>query len=383
MHYRDNGLPKQKSGHWLCVIGISIVLLACVFAAWGDGEGKCMKRRLSHGGWVKITDHLKGDDLNTRGEGLEPYAHGHEKKYYDKNWKIIATGRSYSDIDFDDPNLPYYDNRNDDYVDCPTAPQPETVRHPQPEPVRRRRWSQTGSERRVENEEVIEEVTEQHVHPHPVPPPPRTPTCDTDLSFDFNLTCYNWEITEDYTLIGFPITPIWNKTIRELHANFRRELRVKVFLSQAFVDGRWVSYRGFGRDEPNQEIGDIQITPHLGLMVALQESVGFVGHPQQGEIIDLEPGIHLIGLPEVPGNFERASDFLSVDGVEWVKIGYSPSKHIDSQDDPDDQDLRAGQAIRIRVTNAVTLDLRGTAPAAAPQAYRQGTLTTSWGAMKR
>ena len=72
-----------------------------------------MERRLSHGGWVKIVGHLEGEELETRGEGLEPYAHGHEKEYYDINWNKIATGRSYSDVDFDDPNLPDYDNRDD------------------------------------------------------------------------------------------------------------------------------------------------------------------------------------------------------------------------------------------------------------------------------
>ena len=138
----------------------------------------------------------------------------------------------------------------------------------------------------------------------------------------------------------------------------------------------------------NPEVRDIPITPHLAVMVNFkrsEESIGLLGTPQQGQIIDLEPGIHLIGLPEAPGNFNRASDFLSVDGVEWVKIGYSPNKHIDSQDDPDDQDLKAGQAIRISVTEDVTLDLRGSIPetAAAPSVRRKGTLATSWGAMKR
>ena len=38
MHYRGNGLPKRKSGHWLGGIGISIALLACVITAWGHGS---------------------------------------------------------------------------------------------------------------------------------------------------------------------------------------------------------------------------------------------------------------------------------------------------------------------------------------------------------
>ena len=36
MYYRGNGFPKRKSEYWLGVIGICIMLLACVFAAWGN-----------------------------------------------------------------------------------------------------------------------------------------------------------------------------------------------------------------------------------------------------------------------------------------------------------------------------------------------------------
>ena len=225
---------------------------------------------------------------------------------------------------------------------------------------------------------MIEEVTEPQREP-------RDPTCDTDFSVS-GIICYNWQITDRYQLIGFPVLPLVWDTVGWLHYSFERRLQRKNILFEVFIDGRWLSYKGGGRDETNPEVGDIPITPHLGILVNFnprsEESIGLLGTPQEGEIIDLEPGIHLIGLPEAPANFGRASDFLSVDGVEWVRIGYSPSKHIDSQDDPDDQDLRAGQAIRIRVTEPVTLDLRGTAPAAAPMAPRQGTLATSWGSMK-
>ena len=189
---------------------------------------------------------------------------------------------------------------------------------------------------------------------------------------------YEWKIIERPQLIGFPILPMGVETIRELYDLFEECLGVDRFLSQLFVNERWASNR------ENPEIGDTLITPHMGMMVSLPESVRFIGCQQQGEVVDLQPGIHLIGLPEVPQIYQRASDFLSADGIEWVKLGYH-AKRVSSEDDPDDQDLRAGQAIRISVTNAVTLDLRGTIveTLAAPSVRRRGTLATSWGAMKR
>ena len=235
------------------------------------------------------------------------------------------------------------------------------------------------------------EETERAESPEPEPEleyVPPSPTCDADFSVS-GIICYNWQIEDRYQLIGFPILPSFGiDTVGWLHYYLERKLQRRDILFQALVDGRWLSYRGGGRNEVNPEIGNIKITPHFGLMINFKRSektVGFLGTPQYGEVIDLEPGTHLIGLPEVPANYQRASNFLSVDGVEWVKIGYGDPQKIDSVDDPDDQDLQAGQAIRISVTEDVTLDLRGLIPetAAAPSVRRKGTLATSWGAMKR
>ena len=50
--------------------------------------------------------------------------------------------------------------------------------------------------------------------------------------------------------------------------------------------------------------------------------------------------------------------------------------------DPGDELLYPGQGLMLSSTVETQLDLSGST-AAAPQAYRQGTLATSWGAMKR
>ena len=348
---------------------------------------------MSDDSYVKIDGHLKGKKLDIKGDEKPPYLHGHRQQYYDANDNPTAPSTSFWDIDFDDPNSPYYQVFDKFYVDCPTAPQPprppsivdDEIEEPEtPTPTRRARRSRSGS---TTTESVEERLDETDYEPEPLPQHvPRDPTCDTDFSVA-GIICWNWQIEDRYQLIGFPVLPIQGiDDIGWLHYFFEWKLERHNLLFQVFVDEHWLSFTGGGANEANPEVGDIPITPHLAVMVNFkrsEESIGLLGTPQDGEIIDLEPGIHLIGLPEAPGNFERASDFLSVDGVEWVKIGYSPSKHINSQDDPDDQDLRAGQAIRISVTEPVTLDLRGTAPAAAPMAPQRGTLATSWGAMKR
>ena len=364
------------------VLAMFVMVTSKVFA---HGDGKCITDPsgnvfLSDDSWVKIDGHLKGKKLDIKGDGKPPYLHGHQQQYYDVNDNPTAPSTSFWDIDFDDPNSPYYGVFDDFYVDCPTAPQPTPQQTPQPQQQNRpitQRVRESGA-----SEEVIEEVIEEVTEPQREP---RDPTCDADFSVA-GIICYNYQIEDRYQLIGFPVLPIQGiDDIGWLHYFFEWKLERHNLLFQVFVDEHWRSFTGGGANEANPEVGDIPITPHLAIMVNFkrsEESIGLLGTPQDGEIIDLEPGIHLIGLPEAPGNFNRASDFLSVDGVEWVKIGYSPSKHIDSQDDPDDQDLKAGQAIRISVTKDVTLDLGGSV-AAAPSVRRRGTLATSWGAMKR
>ena len=97
---------------------------------------------------------------------------------------------------------------------------------------------------------------------------------------------------------------------------------------------------------------------------------------------------HFIGFPEKPTNFERFSDLLG-DGLDRVSRrvrvdGSLQTVYVRVAGDEGDAIIEAGQAVMVRIRNEVTLDLRGAgAIAAAPMAPRQGTLATSWGAMKR
>ena len=393
---------------WDIIISAIILTMFATAKVFAHGEGQCFTSTfLRNGSYVKIISHLTDAELQefrlTDAELAEleeldltdaelkklqdgVHDHGHRKQYYDGNGNPTNPSTEFFDKDGGV-------DKDDFYVDCPTAspapPAPATItpplppqETPAPAPSPQKAEQKRSITQRVResgaSEEVIEEMTKQPQHV------PRDPTCDTDFSVA-GIICWNWQIEDRYQLIGFPVLPMQGiDDIGWLHYFFEWKLERHNLIFQVFVDERWLTFDG--RNEANFEVRDIPITPHLAVMVNFKKSeveIGVLGTPQQGQIINLEPGIHLIGLPEVPANFERASDLVAVDGVESVKLGYSPTKVVDRIDDPDDQDLQAGQAIRIRVTNAVTLDLRGTAPAAAPMAPRRGTLATSWGAIKR
>ena len=149
------------------VLAMFVMVTSKVFA---HGQGKCITDPsgnvfLGDDSYVKVVDHLKGEDLDIRGldennEKKPPYLHGHQNQYYDRNDNPTTPSTSFFDIDFDDPNSPYYQVFDDFYVDCPTAPQPTPQQN---RPISQRVRESGASEEVIE--EVIEEVTEQPSEP--------------------------------------------------------------------------------------------------------------------------------------------------------------------------------------------------------------------------
>ena len=266
------------------VLAMFVMVTSKVFA---HGEGKCITDPsgnvfLSDDSYVKIDGHLKGKKLDIKGDEKPPYLHGHQQQYYDVNDNPTAPSTSFWDIDFDDPNSPYYGVFDDFYVDCPTAPQPTPQQTPQPQQQNRpitQRVRESGA-----SEEVIEEVTEQPSEPQYTP----SPTCDTDFSVS-GIICYNWirlriGINSSVSLFYHLI----DDTVGWLHYLFERRLQRKNILFEVFIDERWLSYKGGGANEANPEVGDIPITPHLGILVNFnpkseesnrsEESIGLTRH---------------------------------------------------------------------------------------------------------
>ena len=92
------------------VLAMFVMVTSKVFA---HGEGKCITDPsgnvfLGDDSYVKIVRSSERQELDIKGDGKPPYLHGHQKQYYDANDNPTAPSTSFWDIDFDDPNSPYY-----------------------------------------------------------------------------------------------------------------------------------------------------------------------------------------------------------------------------------------------------------------------------------
>ena len=355
---------------WYVIISAMVLTMFVLVSAkvFAHGDGECLPDAvgIKYKGWVKIIDHLSGDDL-------EGFVHGHRDQYYDEHGNPTGQAKGFFAIDFDD-------DEGDYFADCPATP-----RSSAPTPRQRSQPSQRSPVNGCDPEPGT--ITPQRSTPQPQHSNgSRQFACDS-LTFENWEICHDWDFTDRYRLIGFPVLPHDVITVSDLHNLFTERLGKQVTFKN--WNGRvWHDYRG--SEGVNPEIGEIEITPHFALYVELSETFGITGHQvhgkAQGEILELSPGIHFIGLPEIPSNYEWVSDLL-IDGIEWVRLYYTKKwwLTIDSPGESNDRQLRAGLGIRIKVTKDVTLDLRGSISetAAAPMAQRQGTLATSWGAMKQ
>ena len=75
------------------------------------------------------------------------------------------------------------------------------------------------------------------------------------------------------------------------------------------IEGEWYFYNGEG------ETGNLVITPNLGVILRLDWAawLGMRGVPQVGGgAVEVQHGLSIIGLPEVPAAYQRPSDFLSI-----------------------------------------------------------------------
>ena len=216
---------------------------------------------------------------------------------------------------------------------------------------------------------------------------PRTTTIDDSDYAGADDTCHTWNFTES-PYIGFPVLPDGVETIGGFRSFLRRKIGQYVNIG-LLIDGTWQWY------ETNRKLRDTLITPHLGVRVSYRDSdVKVCGEPVAGESVEFtvpdgdRGAIFLVGIPEVPTNYEMRSDLL-VDNLIWVQrkvwVGdykNTETEYVSRQHRIDDTEIKDGQAFVIRVTGDVNLDLGGDVPAA-PAAQRQSTLATSWGAIKR
>ena len=382
MNYRGNALPKRQPRFWCGVIGICIViLLAIIMDAWGHGEGECLTDvdgnvPLSDGGWVKVTDHLEGADL-------DGYAHGHRKQYYDKNGIPTIRTTSFFSIDFDD-------NDSDFYADCPTAPPPpEPRRKPQPPPPTTPTPRPTTPRPRSNPTPSASAVIELPDPDEQPAPPDDTSMIDNPVEAvvetePVELVYHEWTWLKGYNLVSFPVMREGIETVADLYQEYALFNAPQDIIYVA-IDGCWFAYNG----QERQVAGEVQITPYLGVVMVMDWTaiLGMRGVEQIGDgELELMPGLNVVGLSELPSRYRVPSDFLMIDGIEAVmatawndETKMSDIHVIGRAGDPGDNPLFRGQAVIPIATTQLPLDLSGDIPSA-PGVHR--TITTSWGAMK-
>ena len=353
-------MKNMKKVPWHIIISAMILtmLVLATSKVFAHGEGRCFTSAsrntfLRNGSFMKVVDHLEDAELRRLQGGL--YKHGHRNQYYDRNGNPTTPSTAFFDID----------GLYDVYVDCPTASQPPSTTL-QRTPV-------NGCDPEPERAPVSLTCDDLHLRFH--------------INTRFNEICHEWDFYEDYD-VGIPVLPIEVETIAELWSHIRdttgQELEIKFY-----VNGGIRTYDGSERE--GHRDGNVEITPHFGFWVNQKTRVPIGGIQRYGMEITLSIkegrsyGIRFIGFPEVPANYQMVSDLLG-DGITRVdtatKQGKEIIRHSVTQPGDEGDIATAGMGVVVRVDADVTLDLRGVTPSA-PQAQRQGTLATTWGAMKQ
>ena len=379
-------MKKTARAISLILIALSIVWCADVSA---HGEDECLKgtngsSRLSNGGWVKVVGHLEGTDL-------DGYQHGHSKQYYNKSGQGTTQTKSYFDIDFDGVDTDYF-------TDCPTAPvqrrsqsstsQTATVVEDIPAQPRSRSSTPTPDTAEAVEDTLDEVVRSPRSYHEPKPEPPRELLPEPEPE-PIVLESHEWKLFAGYTLIGFPV-----QVFDDEHGNYQSEVEDFYHESNVFdsptegifehikaegISREWYWYQGQGL------LGNRPTAGNHGVVIRLDdaETVELEGIANQGNPRHLiTPGINVIGFPHVPALYKRPSDFLADGFFSVIITNQDGFSLVARKGDPGDEPLYPGQGLMLSSTVETQLDLSGST-AAAPQAYRQGTLATSWGAMKR
>ena len=117
-------ITSEKIAFGVLIVILIFMVFVVSVAVWAHGDSQCLKgqggnTRLSNGGWVKVTGHLSGADLD--GYQGHRYLHGHRKQYYNAAGQGTTQTKSYFDIDFDNVDSDYFRGLPD-HNSCPSPP---------------------------------------------------------------------------------------------------------------------------------------------------------------------------------------------------------------------------------------------------------------------
>ena len=182
-----------------------------------------------------------------------------------------------------------------------------------------------------------------------------------------------YQFVEGWNLTMFSVVPEAVTTLAELYPHLIPDTVLVVNIA-----GCWLKFAGEG------ETGKIKLHPNIGIAVysPIPFTLGLFGHRiKLRTSFPIHAGLNLIGFSQPPPELERPSDLLSETGIIVTLRAIDGVFYLVGRvGDEGDVELRPNEAFM--AVSLVDYDLGWDTPAA-PMAYRQQTLATSWGAMKR
>ena len=389
-------------------IFVSLVLfLGCVGMAWGHGSPTV--HAVSHGSsGTGLTPCEVADDryetlYQRHVEGSDRHWHfdfdtdeSDNAVYYNDDcgdwsvgsWKSIVVEAYEQEEATGDPGTDgsYYPCAGD--YPCPTDDVDEDTDTVTPteddKPKKRRKRSRSSTTAVEETLNEVVESSNDYYQPDP-PKEYRTLPLDPEPEPEPIVTeIHEIRLFAGYTLVGFPVHLIENRTIEEIYRDnsfFDSENEgILIHLPVEGLEQEWYFYNGEGL------FGNLPIPldRHFGMVVNVDEPeiIELEGVKVHGQpIVSIRSGINLIGLPEVPDAYKVPSDFL-IDGICSVIItNENGFQAIGRPGDSGDTPLYAGQGVILHATKEFTIDLSGSV-AAGPMAPRIGNLVTTWGEIK-
>ena len=346
---------------WYIIVSAMVLTMFVLVSAkvFAHGNGKCLtdkdgKVKLPDDSWVKIIDHLSGDDL-------DGFAHGHRDQYYDKDDNPTGQAKGFFDINFDDADSDYF-------ADCPLVRTTAEGSHPNTPPPRSPRSSNDASTLTETLDAIIKDPPELPIDIE-IPEPPPPPTV-------IELAYWEYQFYKGWNLMSFSVVPEGVETLADLYYQWTFFAAHNAHIV-VLIDNCWILYAGEG------ETGDIPLSPHMGLAIRLDWStwLGVRGVRQENSSqIELYAGLNFIGFPQVSESYQRPSDFLSETIIAVLLTQKGKLYLVGRAGDSGDDLLTDGQAVGLMVTQPTTIYLE---TPQAPMAQRVGTLATSWGGLKR
>ena len=348
-------MDKVKKILWYVIVSaIVLVMFALVSTkVFAHGDGKCLTDadgnvRLDNGSWVKIIDHLSGDDL-------DGFVHGHRDQYYDRHGNPTGQAKGFFNRDFDDAD-------GDSYADCPPVRTTAGATHPIPRPSTPTTPDRTTTEGSHPSTPTptqnLDEVKEQAPT---IPDEIKAEVLDVEpIEVTDEREWYDYVFHSSWNFVTFPVLPNGVETLEDFYPHLYNNPILVVY-----VGGCWLVYQGEG------ETGMIPLTPNMGVAVYAEQafSVTIFGSRVKASELDLMPGGNFVN---VPSDYKLPSDFLG-EAIAVLRELEGKLYLIGRAGDSGNEPFGEGESVFLIVS--------GTAQA--PMAYRASTLATSWGAMKQ